>query len=405
MAKSASIRVSEKGGSISARLWKTGKRERLEVQTPRQFLSHMMQQITHNADANIVLSAKAGAGVSQEAVALECGKAMGKLFKKIAAPYPGAGGLDEAQAFVSFENGKGLEIRLPNSRFLKGRVEDTEQKALKRLLEGFALGLGKRMCVWANGQDTHHVWEAIHRALGRSLAWDHAPAAVIPDRKLEWSAGEYPGFTLKSLTLNSAEISRDTGEVRIKAKVALDGKGVKENIGEPMITRMLKEIANGLGAKIEVDYWIKPKVGYDLQHVKTEETFKTIGKALFAMLKNRIAITGAKCMGFDESGDYLVTAVYDGRPLVTHNISTDLLYGGVTLGNGKFDLATLDDGLHGLAQAMGIGLVITSVGRKRADIVTSWAHIYKGSGKALAVMMAPRPYLKDSVAGVQKVEG
>ncbi len=386
MQKSASSKSSLGGISISARLWKSGKKDKIDVKTPWQFLSHMIQQVAHNADANITFIAKPQGRKSQEETSFACGEALGTLFRKICTPTDSAAGLDEAQAYIAFEAGGGLLLEIEDEkRFINGKVEGMEQRAVARFLEGMAAGLGKRMAVTANGHDTHHLWEAVHRAIGRSLAGKQGKPAASRN--------------------NSAESIRDTGEVAITASVKLGGTGARENIGEPAISEILKAFSNGLGASITVDYNIKKGCGYNLQHVKTEETFKTIGKCLFAMLKKRMAATGIACTGFSRTNSCLVTAVYDGRPLLVHAIDQALCYGELKVGEGAIDLAAMDDGLQGLVQAMGISLVVTPAGIRNPDILLAWTEIYEGAGKAIAAMLCLRPYLKGSVAGVQKVEG
>ncbi|OIO25686.1 hypothetical protein COT30_02200 [Candidatus Micrarchaeota archaeon CG08_land_8_20_14_0_20_49_17] len=394
MQKSASSKSSLGGISISARLWKSGKKDRIDVQTPWQFLSHMIQQVAHNADVNITFIAKPRGRKSQEETGFACGEALGTLFRKICTPTDSAAGLDEAQAYIAFEAGCGLILEIGDEkRFINGKVEGMEQRAVARFLEGMTTGLGKRMVVIANGHDTHHLWEAVHRAIGRSLAGP--PGKLIaPPNKIN-----------KKLLLNSAESIRDTGEVAITASVKLGGKGVRENIGEPAISEILKAFSNGLGAAITVDYRIKKGCGYNLQHVKNEETFKTLGKCLFAMLKQRMAATGVACAGFSKTNSCLITTVYDGRPLLVHAIDQALCYGELKVGEGAIDLAAMDDGLQGLVQAMGISLVITQAGTRNPDILPAWSEVYEGAGKAIANMLCLRPYLKGSVAGVQKVEG
>jgi len=155
-----------------------GKRK---INTPLNFLNHMLETISWRSGINISVKVSLEGAyklmhVVAEDVGISIGTAVSKLInQQIAKGIEGSGSafgiIDEAESMValSFEGRSSFQIKylIPkNFEF----VEDMKSADLENFLSGFAQGA--RCTIHAtilSGTDPHHIWESLFRAFGESL--------------------------------------------------------------------------------------------------------------------------------------------------------------------------------------------------------------------------------------------
>ncbi len=159
------------------------------ITTPIPFLNHMIEHIAYRGGFNIETHTELAEFTLNHVIAEDLGIALGKAFKEYFDKTDGAYGygdaigiIDEAKAqcAVSFESRAyiswdfhGIDVPVETEGMLS---ED-----LRTFLDGFVQGA---MCTMHidlyKGENGHHIWEAIYRAVGSALG---AAAAVSDARK------------------------------------------------------------------------------------------------------------------------------------------------------------------------------------------------------------------------------
>ena len=167
-----------------------------KIALPAQFLNHMIETLAWRACMNIEVDVEIGeyhlSHVVAEDVGLTFGEALlGLVTRNIPEGINGSGyaisGLDEAlaRAFVSFED-RALLCFSSGSVEIPERVEDMPSYDLQAFLGGVAQGARTTLNIdLLKGEDPHHCWESIFRALGEAIRVSLSPC--------EWRRGTTPG--------------------------------------------------------------------------------------------------------------------------------------------------------------------------------------------------------------------
>lgn len=158
-----------------------GKRKELPINTPLAFFNHMIETISWRGCINIGIKFKSTnfklTHVITEDTGITLGKALLELIqKKIAKGINtqgcGIAALDEAMSIcaVSVEGRSNCYIDLNDKKFYMKKAEDTLGADLMAFLEGLAQGMKATVNIRVmKGNDPHHLWESVFRALGDSL--------------------------------------------------------------------------------------------------------------------------------------------------------------------------------------------------------------------------------------------
>lgn len=150
---------------------------REKINTPIPFLSHMIEQLVYRWGINATVSVKLDKFNLNHVICEDLGQAFGKAVLEYLKRQPGAlsfgdsfGIIDEAkaQALVSFEDRSKFffssKVEIPHF------AETMLSEDLKVFLDGFAQGARSTLQIEVfSGENSHHIWEAVFRALGRAL--------------------------------------------------------------------------------------------------------------------------------------------------------------------------------------------------------------------------------------------
>lgn len=149
---------------------------RSKIRTPLAFLNHMIEHIVWRAALNIDISMNFDnfelAHLVCEDVAMTLGKAVGEYVRlNNPSGYGFATGIiDEAaaDAVISFED-RSLFVFDKNVDYSEA-VEGMPAEELLTFLDGFAQGARCTLQVCLKrGENGHHIWEAVYRAVGIAL--------------------------------------------------------------------------------------------------------------------------------------------------------------------------------------------------------------------------------------------
>lgn len=156
---------------------------RSKINTPMPFLNHMLEHIAWRSNCNIGVTVQLDkfdlTHVVCEDVGMTFGKAVLEYVEKSNVTGYGSsvGIIDEARALcaVSFEGRSGLyfdsNIEIP------AQTEGTLSEDILTFLDGFVQGARCTLHVDVQkGENGHHIWEAVYRALGMALGNALTPA-------------------------------------------------------------------------------------------------------------------------------------------------------------------------------------------------------------------------------------
>lgn len=161
---------------------------RKKIDTPITFLNHMIEHIAWRSGVNVETSFKADQFVLGHLICEDTGITMGRAIGRYLEECGGVGYgdgigiIDEAMAVaaVSFE-GRALfdmasDVKIPE------RAEDMASEDLKVFLDGIAQGAPMTLHVNVKkGENSHHIWEAVFRAVGIALARAFAADPTRPE--------------------------------------------------------------------------------------------------------------------------------------------------------------------------------------------------------------------------------
>jgi len=149
------------------------------ISTPCAMLNHMIEHIIYRSNIGIAVNCEYTAFALDHVVFEDAGSAIGRAFAKLMEQSVGSGVygygsatsiIDEAraQAAISFESRALLafssDVQIPEL------CEDTKSEDLKTFLDGFTQGAACTLHIdVARGDNAHHIWEAVYRAVGSAL--------------------------------------------------------------------------------------------------------------------------------------------------------------------------------------------------------------------------------------------
>ncbi|MEE0943923.1 MAG: hypothetical protein UIM24_00525 [Clostridia bacterium] len=169
---------------------------REKINTPLTFLNHMIEHIAWRSGINITAEVKLDkftlTHVICEDLGIALGKAIAEYVKRMAVKgvvgYGDAYGIiDEARAhsLISFESRTYFDIDY-NGIAISDEVEGMYKEDLETFLLGIAQGANCTLqVVLEKGENGHHIWEAIFRSLGCTLA----NALLLDERRIGKTAG------------------------------------------------------------------------------------------------------------------------------------------------------------------------------------------------------------------------
>ncbi len=150
------------------------------LQTTMPFLNHMLEHIAARGEFNLEVSVQLSDIYLYHVVCEDIGMTLGEVLREYveARLDEGVKGygfslatIDEALArvVVSFENRAYLNVSSPGVS-IPAQTENTNSEDLKTFLEGFVQGGRCTLHVDVlKGENGHHIWEAVFRALGEAL--------------------------------------------------------------------------------------------------------------------------------------------------------------------------------------------------------------------------------------------
>ncbi len=150
---------------------------RVKINTPYPFLNHMIEHVVWRSGINIAMDIQLAHFTLSHLVCEDAGQALGKAIAEYIKTTPavygfgdGMGMIDEARAFcaVSFESRTMFvfdkRVELPNE------TEGMLSEDLMTFIDGVVNGANCTMHIeFCRGENGHHVWEAIFRAIGLAL--------------------------------------------------------------------------------------------------------------------------------------------------------------------------------------------------------------------------------------------
>jgi len=151
-----------------------------DINTGINFLDHMVETISWRSCFNISLKLEHEIKL-KHVIAEDAGIVVGRAFEvllkdKIKSGVNGCGFynavIDEASSMVSIsvEGRPGLFFDSMSPGLKQEKVEDMLSADLRNFLSGFALGMKATVHVDSRyGEDPHHAWESVFRALGEAL--------------------------------------------------------------------------------------------------------------------------------------------------------------------------------------------------------------------------------------------
>jgi len=157
-----------------------GSRREFNIETKIPFFNHMIETIAWRACMNIDVNVKTNSKLEHlitEDVGIVLGQALRKLYEaKIKTGVNGAGYafsvIDESLslAVISIEGRANTFINLGGKNLNLKNVEGMVGANLQAFIEGLSQGLGATIQIDVfDGQDPHHLWESIFRALGTAI--------------------------------------------------------------------------------------------------------------------------------------------------------------------------------------------------------------------------------------------
>ncbi len=150
------------------------------LQTTMPFLNHMLEHISARGELNLEVSVQLSDIYLYHVVCEDIGMTLGEALRgyveaRLENGLKGYGfslaTIDEALArvVISFENRAYLGFSSPGVS-IPAQTENTNSEDLKTFLEGFVQGGRCTLHVDVlKGENGHHIWEAVFRALGEAL--------------------------------------------------------------------------------------------------------------------------------------------------------------------------------------------------------------------------------------------
>lgn len=308
-------------------------------------------------------------------------------------------------------------------RFVGLRVEQlSDGRALVDVLQGIARACGLWIKVdIASVEDPHHTWEAIFRAVGVALrglspvllAHADGTGATVAAPDEPRAAKGYGLTRTESALLGGVRVLRTTAESECMVEVAVgDGPLALTMATSPSVrSDGLIDLVAGLGAAAGLTGTIAfSALELSSSHVVAEDVGMTLGAALKELATDRMnafGIEGAGSSIADAAAPLAPIRVgvsWEGRKFLqlvpvgwTREQLRDQVIGG-TLSSGLFT-EDLDDFLDGLVGGMGVSVVVHW--EPVADLDAAWRLVFTGLGAALGGLLAPNHAKRALIAGVK----
>jgi HAD superfamily hydrolase (TIGR01509 family) len=400
------------------------------LDSPNEFVSHMLEHIAWRTGCSIALDwACDDWAWLGEAV----GEQLSPLLGGAATESRALGLIDDGSCEVtltrvpSFTDGVVLLRGVAGydaERFVALRVEQlADGRALVDVLDGIAraCGLGIRVDV-ASVEDPHHTWEAIFRAVGVALRGLSATLIAHADGTGDTVVARDEGRTAKGYGLTRLE-SAVLGGVRLRRTTAESACTVEVAVGDGPLALTLQtsdsvhcdgliDLVAALGAAAGLAGTIDfSALELSSSHVVAEDVGMTLGAALKELATDRMNAFGIEGAGssFGAGGPapgapIRVGVSWEGRKFLqlvplgwTREQLRDQLIGG-TLASGLFT-EDLDDFLDGFVGGMGCSVVVHW--EPVADLDLAWTLVFTGLGAALGGLLAPNHAKRALIAGVK----
>ena len=280
---------------------------RKAIQTPNDFVSHMIEHIAwrtgyqidlawHNDDWRR-LGAAVGSAIAKHNANRSVGVAMGMIDDGSAevsielSSSPSA----EITALPTFDLGWIMALRCEQLR---------SAEPLKRLIEGLADGVGAKIRVRiCSFEDPHHSWEGVFRSIGIALGQMFTPRQEAPDPGAlavqdRTSAG---GLQIEGLTGNAVTVSRRTAESLTSISIDLAGSSgidctfrTAPSVNVSGLADLLKSTFDEAGISCRILF---EALALSSSHVVLEDIGLVIGRALKEILLLRMEHCGTEGEG------------------------------------------------------------------------------------------------------------
>lgn len=148
--------------------------ETVLVETGIGFYDHMLEQLAKHSGIGLVVSVEGDLQVDEHHTIEDTALVLGAVMREALGDKRGIGRygfvlpMDEALATIALDL-SGRPYAQIEAEFTSPRVNDFSSEMLKHFLQSFAESLCAALHVQVKGENTHHMFEAIFKGLGRAL--------------------------------------------------------------------------------------------------------------------------------------------------------------------------------------------------------------------------------------------
>ncbi len=401
---------------------------RKRIETPNDFVSHMIEHIAWRMGLEIDLVC----GHQQwDRLGMLLGKEIAG-FARFGSKSAALGMIDDGGAEIEIMLGEsGVElsaVRAVNiDEFIASRCEQVSSgEPMLMLLRGLAEGMSARITVLIlSFEDPHHTWEGVFRGVGIALsriftppeAKEIAQRRLLADNKLEIVESKHEIAVLER-GQHRAVVQRGTAETSVVLSVDFRsdeqsaarieaGKSISAAVAG--IPELMRIVAANLGAMVNVEFHAK---FLSSSHVVLEDIGLVLGRALLEILKLRMTEYGINGAGSNlrQPEDLLAYNVHaaisvEGRKFWRVIPETGdraqmqklLIVGRDAIGGLRSE--DLDDFIDGLCGGLSASLMIYLRSYEPAD--TTWRGIFAAIGTALKEAFEVNPYRRGVPPGVK----
>jgi HAD superfamily hydrolase (TIGR01509 family) len=392
---------------------KPGDVRRKTLDTPNEFVSHMVEHVAWRLGCEIELRWHSD---DWRSLGHAVGTAIAPLLDDDAQTAEALGMIDDGSAEVRVARGPEPHVELVGAGvdvdwFVDLRVEQLANGGpLVELMAGIAATAGVMVDVQVTSlEDPHHTWEAIWRGLGIALRGLSNTLQQQPE--IEANTGQ-PAAGLETIaaSADTATVRRSTAETTCEATLTLSNAdfdfriATSDSVNSQGLTEMVEAFAQRAGLGIKIDF---QALALSSSHVAAEDVGMTIGAALKLLATERMSATGIEGAGSSLNGQprpIRVGISFEGRKflrLVPVGWTYDELRRaliGQTLRNGLFS-EDLDDFVDGFAGGMGCSVIIHW--EPVTDPDDAWRQIFEGLGTATRQLLQPNRARRGVIAGVK----
>lgn len=400
---------------------KFGQVRQKNIQTPNEFVSHMLEHIMWRLGVEIDLR-----WYSDDWWSL--GYFVGQKIKTFAVQeFTGValGMIDDgsAEVIIKIADLPALTVEtisnVDKDWFLALRCEQLRSgQPLIALMQGLTEGLLANITVKiCSVEDPHHSWEGVFRALGIALNQIFTPRFPVAfpfDLKVE--KVDTPGdLRVLARALHYSQVFRGTAESHVVVAVDFSKQQrnqfiftVDSSINVTQLPTLLALLAVELDCTLQVEF---NATALSSSHVVLEDTALVLGRALLEILKLRMEHWGVNGAGSsvrteaDFAEPIRVGVSVEGRKFwkfVPFDFSMDELRKQFIIGQMVCDTLRsedLDDFLDGLAGGLAASIIVHIATPLEANL--GWQKIFKQLGKALQMVFMLNPYRKGVPPGVK----